>query len=267
MSWRKKFMMAAGALALLAGCQSPEYVGSIKSSAFVPQQGGVRLIAANMPTYQQVAPPFGYIGFCIRHPDECAGGTDTPKPAAMTPEKWLELSQVNEYVNRTVPQIDDIDLYGRAEWWAFPDERGGDCEDFALEKRRLLIQRGWAPENLLVSVVREWNGDGHAVLLVRTDRGEFVLDNKTWDIAIWSDTPYQWIKRQSEERPYIWVNLDASAARVAVKNQPLPPVGEKAPFLAAIEKKSPAPSLRPGVEDGLTAAVSASKEEPTAAIN
>lgn len=267
MVWRIRLAVMAATMAILTGCQSPDYVGSISSSAFVPQDSGVKLIAANMQTYQQVAPPFGYIGFCVRNPDECAGGTDTPRPAAMSPEKWLELTQVNDYVNRNVRQVEDYDLYGRAEWWAFPDERGGDCEDLALEKRRLLIKRGWAPENLLVSVVREWNGDGHAVLLVKTDRGEFVLDNKNWEVAIWSDTPYQWIKRQSEERPYIWVNLDAKAARIASASQPLPPVGEKAPFLAALEKKSPETALRPGIEEGRTAATMASKEEPTAAIH
>ena len=266
MLWRTKFIVAAGAIALLAGCQSPDYVGSITPAHF-DGSSGAKVITANMPTYQQVAPPFGYIGFCVRNPDECAGGTDNPEPAGMTPEKWLELSQVNDYVNRVVPQVSDADLYGRAEWWAFPGERGGDCEDIVLEKRRLLIQRGWAPENLLVSVVREWNGDGHAVLLVKTDRGEFVLDNKNWDISVWSDSPYQWIKRQSEQRPYIWVNLDVSAVRMAASNPPLPPVGEKAPFLAAIEKRRPAPSLRPGIEDGLTAAVTKPKEAPTAAIN
>ncbi|MBA4209418.1 MAG: hypothetical protein C0454_07795 [Parvibaculum sp.] len=266
MVWRNSLAVMAGMVAILAGCQSPDYVGSIRSSAFVPQEGGVQLIAANMPTYQQVAPPFGYIGFCVRHPDECAGGTDMPRPAAMSPEKWLELTQVNEYVNRNVRQVEDIDLYGRAEWWAFPDERGGDCEDLALEKRRLLIKRGWAPENLLISVVREWNGDGHAVLLVKTDRGEFVLDNKNWEVAVWSDTPYQWIKRQSEERPYIWVNLDEKAARIASVSQPLPPLGEKAPFLAAIERKSAGTELRPAIEDGRTAAVASKKEEPTATI-
>ena len=184
----------------------------------------------------------------------------------MTPEKWTELNRVNDYVNRTVPQVSDMALYERAEWWAYPDARGGDCEDFALEKRKLLIERGWTAENLLVSVVREWNGDGHAVLLVRTDRGEFVLDNKNWEVVVWSDAPYQWIKRQSEKRPYIWVNLDQKAVRTAVKTQELPALGEPAPFLAAAQKKSPATNLRPGIEDGQTASRKPA-DKPTAAIN
>jgi predicted transglutaminase-like cysteine proteinase len=266
MKWAKQISVVAGMMAGLAACQSPDHVGSINSS-FFDSTAQVHLIAASMPTYQQAAPPIGYIGFCVRNPDECTGGTDAPAPAKMTSEKWIELSQVNEYVNRTIPQVSDMALFGRAEWWAYPDERGGDCEDFALEKRRLLIERGWKAENLLVSVVREWNGDGHAVLLVKSDRGEFVLDNKNWEIAVWSDTPYQWIKRQSEERPYIWVNLDAKAVRMAAKETPLPPLGAPAPFLAAIGKTSPAVTLRPGTEEGRTAAGLLPEEVPTAAIN
>ena len=266
MKWAKRIGALVGIAAGLAACQSPDHVGSIDSS-FFDEQAGVHLVAASMPTYQQVAPPFGYVGFCVRNPDECGGGTDAPKPAAMTPGKWTELTRVNDYVNRTVPQVSDMALYERAEWWAYPDARGGDCEDFALEKRKLLIERGWAAENLLVTVVREWNGDGHAVLLVKTDRGEFVLDNKNWEVVVWSDAPYQWIKRQSEERPYIWVNLDRNAVRTAVKTPPLPPLGEPAPFLAAVQKKAPATELRPGIEDGQTASRKTFTEEPTAAIN
>lgn len=187
---------------------------------------------AAMFTGQQVAAPFGYVGFCVRNPSECEGGTDAPQVAAMTPEKWAELNKVNDYVNSAIPQVNDAALYDRDEWWAYPDTRGGDCEDLAMMKRKLLIERGWAAENLLISVVREWNGDGHAVLLVTTDRGEFVLDNKNWEIVVWSDAPYQWIKRQSEKRPFIWVNLDRRTMRTAEIE--VPPLGEPAPFLAAI---------------------------------
>lgn len=196
--------------------------------------------------------PYGYIGFCVRNPDECGGGTNMPQDTALTPESWAELNKVNDYVNRSIPQVSDSALYERAEWWAYPTASGGDCEDLALMKRKLLIERGWAPENLLLSVVREWNGDGHAVLVVKTDRGEFVLDNKNWEIVAWSDAPYQWIKRQSRERPYLWVNLDARTFRNVAEAE-LPPLGEPAPFLAAIQKNNPA-MLRPGVADAPTAA-------------
>lgn len=264
MGWRKNFVVWAAMAAGLAGCQSPDYVGSIDSS-FFDDTARLHWVAASMETGQQVAAPFGYVGFCVRNPDECAGGTDMPKDIAMTPEKWEELTRVNEYVNASIPQISDAMLYDREEWWAYPDSRGGDCEDFALAKQKLLIERGWAPENLLIAVVREWNGDGHAVLVVKTDRGEFVLDNKNWEVVAWQDAPYQWIKRQSRERPYIWVNLDRRTMRTASID--LPPVGELAPFLAVIEKKKDKPGLRPSTENGQTASRSPREEKPTAAIN
>lgn len=266
MFWCKRIVVLAGIAAGLAGCETPDRVGSIGSS-FFDNSASVHLVVAAMPEGQQVMAPYGYIGFCVRNPDECGGGTDAPTDAALTAESWAELNKVNNYVNEATPQISDYALYDRAEWWAYPDANGGDCEDFALMKRKLLIERGWAAENLLIAVVREWNGDGHAVLVVKTDRGEFVLDNKNWEIVAWSDAPYQWIKRQSRERPYIWVNLDRRTFR-DVARAALPPVGEPAPFLAAIQKKTPQPAfdMRPGVNEGQTASRNVSKEEPTAAL-
>lgn len=263
MLWFKRIVALMGIAGGLAACQSPDQVGSIDSS-FFENKGGVQLALAEMPEGQQVMAPYGYVGFCVRHPDECSGGTDAPQNAALTPESWAELNKVNTYVNNAVPQVSDIELFERAEWWAYPDARGGDCEDLALMKRKLLIERGWAKENLLIAVVREWNGDGHAVLVVKTDRGEFVLDNKNWEIVAWQDAPYQWIKRQSRERPYIWVNLDQRTFRSGTQ-APLPPVGAPAPFLAAIQKKAPA-ALRPALTEGQTASSDAAKETPTAAL-
>jgi len=80
-----------------------------------------------------------------------------------------------------------------------------------LLKRKLLIDRGWPASALLISVVKEWSGAGHAVLLVVTDKGEYVLDNQSWSIVTWQDAPYTWVKRQSQSHPYVWVNLNPSS--------------------------------------------------------
>jgi len=262
MLWRKNILLTTGLALALASCQAPDRVGSI---GFFENHGAREYrVAAAMPVGQQAPPPYGYIGFCIRNPDECAGGTDAPQKMELTPARWAELAEVNDWVNRTIPQVDDMVLYQRPEWWAIADERGGDCEDLALLKRKKLIERGWSPDQLLIAVVREWNGDGHAVLLVKTDRGEFVLDNKNWEIVAWHDAPYQWIKRQSRERPFIWVNLDQTTFRTIAQTG-FPPLGEQAPFLAAIERNMPA-DLRPGIAEGQTASRKALKEEPTAAL-
>ena len=101
----------------------------------------------------------------------------------------------------------DLEHWGVVEKWSYPDDGFGDCEDYVLLKRRMLIQAGWPREALLITVVRERSGDGHAVLTVKTDKGEFILDNQNEDILLWSDTSYRFVKRQSQHDPNVWVAL------------------------------------------------------------
>jgi predicted transglutaminase-like cysteine proteinase len=58
-------------------------------------------------------------------------------------------------------------------------------------------------------VVRDKKGDGHAVLTVKTNRGEFVLDNQEPAILPWNKTGYRFVKRQSQSDPNDWVALGA----------------------------------------------------------
>lgn len=215
----------------LAGCQTTGSIGAMQNT-----QGydATTLASAYMPVGQQVVPPMGFISFCLDDPSQCEGGTDTPTNMVMTPERWTELNTINDFVNSSVRQVEDIANYGVSERWSYPNENGGDCEDFALLKRKMLIERGWSPADLLIAVVREWNGAGHAILVVDTDRGEVVLDNKNWAIVAWNDTPYTWVKRQSRERPYVWVNLDTRSFRT-IANQTLPPLGAPIPFVVAAQ--------------------------------
>ncbi|MBI1262708.1 MAG: hypothetical protein GC184_13400 [Rhizobiales bacterium] len=231
--WNVKIFGSLLLVAALGGCQ---VTGSTSSKSLMEMGPDGNLVmvksGVDMPVGQQVVPPVGYIGFCLRNKADCAGGSDQPSNIAMTPERWSQLNEVNEYVNRNIPQVEDEELYHRAEWWAYADARGGDCEDLALLKQKMLVERGWPADSLLLAVVREWNGDGHAVLIAKTANGEYVLDNKNWAIVAWQDAPYTWIKRQSRERPYIWVNLDERSFR-QLAAAPLPPVGTVAPFVTA----------------------------------
>lgn len=259
--------LAAGTLLWLAGCQSTGSIGNLEGA---PLGGAVRTAALHMASGRQVMPPYGYVAFCLRNSKECEGGTDTPKIAELTPARWSELNDVNNYVNRTVTQVEDIDNYGVAEYWAYPNARGGDCEDLALLKRKMLIERGWPAEDLLMTVVREWSGDGHAVLVVTTDKGDYVLDNKNWAIVAWSDAPYTWIKRQSPKRPYVWVSVDQSDLAVA-SNETLPPLGAPIPFVAAVEKARRAATaatapLRPSLAEDNEKASPLATPMPTATI-
>jgi predicted transglutaminase-like cysteine proteinase len=97
--------------------------------------------------------------------------------------------------------------WGVVERWSYPDDGKGDCEDYVLLKRRMLIKAGWPREALLITVVRDTKGDGHAVLTVKTDKGDFVLDNQAENVLLWSDTGYRFVKRQSQSDQNVWVAL------------------------------------------------------------
>ena len=69
------------------------------------------------------------------------------------------------------------------------------------------MQAGWPRQALLITVVRDNRGDGHAVLTVKTDKGEFILDNQAEEVLLWSETNYRFVKRQSQTDPNVWVSL------------------------------------------------------------
>ena len=91
---------------------------------------------------------------------------------------WKTLERVNLWVNTHVKPMTDMDHWGVVERWNYPDDGYGDCEDYVLLKRRMLMQAGWPREALLITVVRDKRGDGHAILTVKTDKGEYILDNQ-----------------------------------------------------------------------------------------
>jgi predicted transglutaminase-like cysteine proteinase len=151
--------------------------------------------------------PTGHNDFCRRNPSECRVKTRVGPRVHLTAERWNELVEVNNLVNWAVTPVTDEELFGREEVWVYPTNKG-DCEDFVLEKRRDLIKRGWPVGSLLITVVRQTNGDGHAVLTVLTDRGDLVLDNLEPQVKVWSQTEYQYVKRQSEADSGRWIAID-----------------------------------------------------------
>src|SRR5690606_9014923 len=143
--------------------------------------------------------------FCVNDPRECRR-LSGPTEAVLDAARWSQLVAINDKVNRAIAPVSDLEVFGRPEVWSYP-EQVGDCEDYALLKRRMLIQAGWPAGALLITVVRQANGDGHAVLTVRTDRGDLVLDNLQGEIRLWSETSYTFVKRQSERHSGQWVGI------------------------------------------------------------
>jgi predicted transglutaminase-like cysteine proteinase len=159
--------------------------------------------------------PIGWVDFCARYAGECDTHASAPRDVVFTKKAWADLVRVNKWVNEHIKPVTDMEHWGVVEQWDYPDDGYGDCEDYALLKRRMLIQAGWPREALLMTVVREKTGDGHAVLTVKTDKGEFILDNQNEEILLWSETPYRYVKRQSQADPNVWISLGDPRPAVA----------------------------------------------------
>jgi len=165
-----------------------------------------------MRVFGQAIPPFGFVQFCQAYPQECRPTPTSGREQRFnaTPERLSELDEVNRYVNRLVRPATDQELFGVTERWVIPTDKG-DCEDYALLKRKILIERGWPSSALLMTVVRDELGEGHAVLTARTLQGDFILDNKVDEVMLWYMKPYEYIMRQSFLDPNVWVSLNPQA--------------------------------------------------------
>ena len=110
------------------------------------------------------------------------------------------LNLVNQTVNREVKKASDLDLYGMPEYWSLPrlvdGKLYGDCEDYALEKRRRLIAAGVPESAMSLAVAVTARGESHAVLMISLKSGDMVLDNLTPWATPWEDLNYRWVQRQ-----------------------------------------------------------------------
>lgn len=152
----------------------------------------------------------GWTKFCDTYPAECAVDVSEPEIVELTPQVWKTIVSVNQRVNSSIKAVTDADHFGVVDTWGFPDDGRGDCEDFQLLKRRILVENGLPRRAMRMTVVIDELGEGHAVLVVRTDRGDYILDNKTSSILPWSRTGYVYIKRESQDTVG-WVSLGGIA--------------------------------------------------------
>jgi predicted transglutaminase-like cysteine proteinase len=163
--------------------------------------------------------PIGWVQFCGENPAECDVRSLPAIPALLDDRRWKQLVKINRDVNDAVEPVSDLEQWGTIEKWSYPTAGKGDCEDYVLEKRRQLLNAGWPRQALLITVVRDKKGDGHAVLTVKTDRGDFVLDNQEAKVKSWADTGYRFIKRQSEAHPNKWVSLGGVDSTIVTANR------------------------------------------------
>lgn len=160
-----------------------------------------------MSTGEYTSQPIGHFDLCRRMPEECMIRTTYPRRLELTKGVWKTLVEVNHHVNTTIVPKTDMEVWGQEEYWGYPVNGEGDCDDIVLEKRRLLLESGLPVGDLLITIVRLPNGEGHAILTVTTTLGDFILDNLEPRILLWADTRYEFLKRQSEFNAGRWVSI------------------------------------------------------------
>jgi predicted transglutaminase-like cysteine proteinase len=171
---------------------------------------GPALAAPPLVTRSEAPPLAAWIGFCDKRPTECAVDPAEPEVMAVTQESLDVIDAVNRYVNRTVTPITDFDHWRVEDVWDFPVADEGDCEDYQLLKRKLLVDAGMPRRAMRMTVVLNELGEGHAVLTIRTTKDDLILDNRTNAILTWAETGYAFIKRESSAK-LGWVFLEPAA--------------------------------------------------------
>lgn len=196
----KNGLIAAAILSMLSG-----------NYAYAAGPAGMARGLQKAPAYSYISEkrrtmaPFAHIMFCSKNPNECQAGSGA-SVVTLTAFSDKQLRSVNNSVNRSIMPMNDASGSVGDDIWEV-NVRSGDCEDFALTKRDHLIAMGWSPKALRLAITKTAAGEGHAVLVVRTDRGDLVLDNRNNAIKTWKNTGLRWLMIQSGDDPREWFEL------------------------------------------------------------
>ena len=197
------------AIALSLMASSLLGLGAVASPSAAPGPAGVSYAPVGGPASE----PYGWADFCRRHAGECDGGPLAPLDVNLTPQAKKEIERVGKWVNAHVKPVSDMEHWDVVDRWDYPADGKGDCEDDALFKRKILMDEGFPRQALLMTVVKDKHNEGHAILTVKTNAGEFVLDNLNDEIKSWDHTGYRFVKRQSQIDQNVWLQIgDPTAA-------------------------------------------------------
>jgi predicted transglutaminase-like cysteine proteinase len=156
--------------------------------------------------------PYGWLDFCGRRPHECNVRRLPSVDLKLSGKVWQTLDRINRRVNAEIQPVTNLEHWGTIiDHWDYPVDGKGDCKIYALQKRRLLMAAGIPRQALLMTIARLSDGEGHTILTVKTDHGDFILDNMVSDIRSWDETGYQFVKRQSQQDPNVWVSIGGQA--------------------------------------------------------
>ncbi|WP_420963691.1 transglutaminase-like cysteine peptidase [Brucella sp. IR073] len=191
----RKYAVAACVAGFLAGA-----MGMAKANERLSEGGATSI-------------PYGHLDYCKRNPRDCGAHRIMPA-VALNGVRWRKLERVNQSVNAAIQPKSDQEVYGKRDYWAIPANRMGDCEDYVLMKRARLLGMGFSASQLLITMVRN-RGEAHVVLTVRTDKGDFILDNLRNEILPVEKTGYQYVKMQAPNHSGRWVSISGRAIEVA----------------------------------------------------
>lgn len=172
------------------------------------------------PTYQIATaggarPVPAWARFCASYPAECAVDRREPEVIQLTQRIWRTIVSVNRQVNQQIRPMTDARQWNVVDSWDFPQTGYGDCEDYQLLKRARLAAAGIPRRAMRMTVVLDEHNEGHAVLAIRTDRGDMILDNKIDAVKPWSATGYTFIKREGSTSTG-WVSLGGVSSPTTV---------------------------------------------------
>ena len=192
--------------------------GVVCASAVFAQSGAASSLAAvEMREGARMSGPSAFYALCAQTPEDC------PAPrAALTPDRVRldeaaaeAIMSVNLTVNRAIQPISDVERHGKSDVWEFPRDGVGDCEDYVIAKRAGLLAMGFPESALLIGVALGVDTPYHAVLLVRTDSGEIVLDNLTDRVSPWRESGLTFVARQSAVDPRHWTRVERPTPSLA----------------------------------------------------
>ena len=207
---RNLFRLAAASLFLTVATATAQ--AQTQTASILP---GVSQPVARVGTAKPIP---GWIRFCERYPAECTVDPSEPAAIELTPKDWRTLNRVNQQVNAAIKAKTDMDHWGVEDRWDLAEDGYGDCEDYQLVKRKRLVEAGFPRRALRMTVVIDEEGAGHAVMMVRTNRGDFILDNKRNAILPWHKTGYVYIKREGDEGS-AWASLGGRTSPTMTANQ------------------------------------------------
>ena len=187
-------------------------------SAMTEAQAAQQRSQKSLSVGGDMRPTRAWTEFCREMPAECVVDSSEPSTIDLTPSTWRMIVAVNRQVNKAILSLPDRQHWGVEDRWDYPADGVGDCEDIQLVKRKLLIEAGLSRRALRMTVVIDEKGEGHAVLMVRTSAGEFILDNKRDAVLPWHKTGYVYVMREGDQSA-TWVSLGRRRSPVVTANR------------------------------------------------